>query len=485
MNLAKEIAKIPKINIIRKLAKDRNIPVYLVGGFLRDLYLREYKIAKLNNRSRNDYDFCLENNVHDFVKLFAKVIKAKYIILDDKNDSYRVIIKTKADIFTYDFTRMVDKDIANDLPLRDFSINMLAFDLLDKKSKIIDYCSSIEDIRHRKIRSVKEEAIINDPLRILRGFSFMANLGFDIEPKTLDYMLKHKGLIKSVSCERINEEMFKILALNHSFKALDKMDNLRILSEIIPYIDESRGVRQGGYHHLDVWKHSKETLRQFELLYNNILVKRSDICDYLNQDLAKDRRRLYILKLACLLHDIGKPRAKKRKKKRTIFYTHEKIGRDLAGEIAFHLRLSFREKDLLTKLIFWHLRPGYLADQEKPSKKAIYRFFRDTQEEGVAVILLALSDWRATCGRLIDSIKRKKHERIMLRLIDHYFKEAKEKPIPQLVNGYDIMRKFNLSSGPLIGDILRDIKEAQALSKVKNKQEAFILAKKIISKNKK
>ncbi|MBU0693991.1 MAG: HD domain-containing protein, partial [Candidatus Omnitrophica bacterium] len=295
--------------------------------------------------------------------------------------------------------------------------------------------------------------------------------------KTQKLMCKFKKFLENVSGERVNEELFKILSCRRSYPVIKKMDELRIIDEIIPYIDEARGVSQGGYHHLDVWSHSLETLRQFELFYRKKLVRNSEILSYLNEELAQGRQRIQIVKLACILHDIGKSFARQKKGKKTIFHTHEKIGRDLAGIIAHKLRLSLREKEVLKKLIYWHLRPGYLADQAVPSQRAIYHFFRDAEDEGVGVILVSLSDWRATRGPLIDLKKRKKHEKVMLKLIDYYFQEKKRVPLHKIVDGYDIMKKFNLTPGPLIGKILKKIKEEQALGKISAKREAYKIAK--------
>jgi hypothetical protein len=120
-----------------------------------------------------------------------------------------------------------------------------------------------------------------------------------------------------------------------------------------------------------------------------------------------------------------------------------------------------------------------LADQETPTKRAIYHFFRDTQEEGVAVILVSLSDWRATRGPLTNLKKRKKHERVMFKLINHYLEEKKKKPLPKIIDGYWLMKKFNLKPSVLIGEILRKVKEEQVLGKVKTKADAYRIAKRI------
>lgn len=464
--------KIPYFNLISRIAKENRINIWLVGGFLRDIFIKK-------ERELIDFDFCVEKNVLKIVKEFSREIGSKYIILDESEGSYRVILKKKSKIYTYDFTLMRGESFTQDISLRDFTINMLAVSLLDKDSKVLDNFNSIIDLRKKIISTVREETLVQDPLRILRGFSFMVNYNFRIDGKTQRWMIKYRKLLKNVSAERINEELFKIFSSKHSFDAIKRMDEFKILKEVIPEITKTKGVYQGGFHHLDVWAHSLETLREFEVFYRNYLSNKKDILEYLNERLAENRTRMQILKLACLLHDIGKPAAKSKKGKRTIFHTHEKIGRDKAEIIAQRLKLSFCEKEVLKKLIFWHLRPGYLADQETPTKRAIYHFFRDTGEEGVGVILLSFSDWRATRGPLIDFKKRKKHERIMLKLVDDYFEEKKKKPLPKLVDGYDIMKKFKLSPSALIGKILKSIKEEQALGKIKTKAEAYSVAKRI------
>lgn len=475
MNLKGYLKEIPHLSLISRIARQRKVNIWLVGGFLRDIYLKK-------DVDLFDFDFCVESNAVSIAREFAEKIFSKCIMLDEVQESLRVILKKKDKLYTYDFTLIRGGSLYQDLSLRDFSINTLAVNLKEREAKIIDYFGARKDLKHKVIKVIKEEVIPQDPLRILRGFAFVACYGFHIENKTLKLMFKFKKLIKKVSKERVNEELFKILASPNSFKTIKMMDKLRIIDEIIPYIDKMRGVSQGAYHHLDVWEHSLDTLRQFEILCQRRLAKKKEIVAYLNEELAKDRRYIQIIKLACLLHDVGKPFAVRREKKKTIFHTHEKIGRDLAEEISSNLRLSWREREVLEKLIFWHLRPGYLADQVNPTKRAIYRFFRDTQNEGIAVILLSLSDWRATRGPLTSAKKRKKHEKIMFKLIDKYFEERKKKPLPKIVDGYDIMQKFKLKSSPLIGKILKKIREEQALGKISYKAEAYKVAKKVLAK---
>lgn len=478
MNLTSKLKKIPHFSTLATLAARRKVNIWLVGGFLRDSYLKLSKPLR-------DFDFCVEKNTTALAREFARKLKAKCIVLDKHTESLRVIVKREGIVYTYDFTRMRGKDLSADLALRDFSVNSLAVDIRHKPFKLIDCYQGLRDLKSKTARIIKKRVIADDPLRILRGFSLLSNYGFKIEPISLKVMVKNKRLIKRVSKERISEELFKILASNSCHRAVKLLDKFKIIDEIIPEISQMRGVYQGAYHHLKVWQHCLETLRQFELLNQKVFLKDKAVSQYLSEPIAQGHSRLQIVKLACLLHDIGKPAAKRRTNKKTIFHTHEKIGRDMVAKIGRDLRFSAREIEMLKKLTFWHLRPGYLADQLTPTQRAVYRFFRDTQEEGVGVVVLSLADWRATRGPLTNGCKRKKHEKVMLSLVDKYFTASKKKPLVKLVDGYDIMKKFKIEPGRLVGEILTKIKEEQALGKIASKAAAYCLAKEIIPKKSK
>lgn len=472
MSLVLSLKNIPHISLIYRLAKKDN-DLWLVGGFLRDIYLNQ-------DKSCLDFDFVVAKNSCSFAREFARSIKAKCIVLDEPRKTFRVIFKKNNKVYTYDFSLIRGRSIKEDLSLRDFSINSLGLDLRNKKPEIIDYFGAKKDISKKLIRTLSPGAIGEDPLRILRGFVFSLKFGFRIEAATLKIMKKNRELISKVSAERINEELFKIFGQADSYSAIASMDKLRLIDVLVPYIKDMRGLPQGGYHHLGVWQHSLETLRQFEWLLKKRLSKDKAIMSYLNQEVASGHKFSQVIKLACLLHDIGKPQAKKKLKKRTIFHTHEKIGRDLAAKVCQDLRISLKETEMIKKLIFWHLRPGYLADQITPSARAVYRFFRDCNNQGAAVILLSLSDWRATRGPLTNSRKRARHEKIMIDLVDEYFAQTKKKPLGLLLNGHQVMEKFKIKPGVLVGEVLTKLKEEQALGKIKTKTQAYALAKKTI-----
>ncbi len=469
----KEIKKIPYLSKIKKIAKKQDVEVYLVGGVLRDLFLA-------GGIQKPDFDFAVENNVEKFVQEFANQIKGRIVILDKVLRNIRVVKKKKDEIINYDFSAFRKKPFREDIKKRDFTINTLAVNINSYPVlKLIDFESGIKDLKKGIIRCVSEAAFRDDALRIMRAFSLQAKFNLKISRSTAELIKKYKHLLSEISPERISEELFKIFKNGRSYRLIKDMDNSSVFTRLFPQINPMRGIGKTGYHHLDVWGHSVETLKCFESLYIRRVQKNRDIKKYLFEEVAQSRNRLELIKFACLFHDIGKPKAMVRKEKKTLFHAHEKIGADMLDNISKRLRLSGKEAGFIKHLTLLHLRPGYLADTKRPSRRAVYRYFRDAGADAIGILLLSLADWRATRGPLTDLKKRRSHERIMFSLIDEYFKEKKKPPKKKLVTGNDIIKTLNIPPSPLVGKILKNINELQSLGKVKTKHQALKLAGRI------
>lgn len=475
------LARLKERNLLRLVlstAKKRRIKLYLVGGYLRDILLKREK-------ANPDIDFSLKKNAIAFAKALQRKIKAGFVVLDKEHGCARLVKRIKDKVYTLDFTDFRGKTITKDLFHRDFTINALAIELEklflseDREDAIIDPYKGRADLKSKIIRMVNKKAFDEDPLRILRAFSLAIIFDFKIDKETLKTIkLKAKGLSR-VSSERIRDELFKILERPNAFSYLQDLDRLKILKIIIPEIEVMRGLKQGPYHHLDVWKHSLETVKQLELLITQ-LEDNSEVGDYLNEIISPGRSRRALIKLGALLHDTGKPAALRREDGKIKFHGHERISSDITENIAERLKLSNDERDSLDKMVLWHLRPGYLADNEEITPRAIFRYFRDTEKESVSILLISLADQRATKGPLTSQESRRHHEKVVLNLIREYFRREKEKKLPRLISGDDLLEKFKLQPSPLIGKILREIEELQALGKIKSKKEALERAQKFI-----
>ena len=463
---------------IYAFAKARRVTLYLVGGILRDMLLGRVK-------QNPDFDFCLNRGAINFGRLLAKEIRAGFVVLDKEHGACRLVKKAKAKIYTLDFTDFRGKTLKKDLLHRDFTVNALALELKDVfirgnlDNLLIDPYGGRDDLKFKTIKMVNIRAFDEDPLRILRAFSLSAISGFKIEKQTFRLARLKREKLTKVSFERIRDEMFKILQCHNSFDYLNQMDKLKILQVILPEIIKMRRIGQGPYHHLDVWQHTLETIRQLEILYKEVR-SNHDIQQYLDQIISSERSRKTVLKLGALLHDIGKPAALRREEGKIKFHGHERIGLGMTEDIGRRFKLSVDEINTLRKIVLWHLRPGYLAGCEVLTPRAKFRYFRDADQEAISTLLLSLADQRATKGPLTTKNSRVKHEKVCKSLMREYFKKKKEKKPKRLINGDILIKKFKLEPSPLIGKILSEIEELQAIGKISTKPQALEAARKIL-----
>ena len=466
------------LKAVYRFAKARRAKLYLVGGVLRDLLLGRQK-------ENPDFDFCLKKGSISFGKALAKKIRAGFVILDKGHGACRLVKRIRGEAYTLDFTDFRGATLEKDLLHRDFTINAMALELdkaiteRDLSSSLIDPFQGRGDLKRKLIKAVNRKSFSEDPLRILRAFSFAALLGYKIDKETSRLAKSERDKLFQVSGERIRDELFKIFATASAFKYLVMLDELKILKVIFPEIEKMRGLKQGPYHHLDIWLHSLETVRQLEGVIEEAK-RNNEIQGYLNKSISGDRRRRQLIKLGALLHDIGKPDALRREGGKIKFHGHERIGSQISDSIAKRLKLSNDEAQTLRLMVFWHLRPGYLADNEKPSSRALFRYFRDTQDEAVATLLISLADQRSTRGPLTTKQSRLQHEKVVSSLIKQYFRRLKEKKPKRLINGDDLIKKFKLQPSVLIGRILTEVEELQAIGRIKTKKQALAIAKRLI-----
>lgn len=489
-----------QLSLIQGIARKRKTKIYLVGGFLRDALLGLVCF---------DFDFAVSKDAIKVARLFSKKIKGAFVLLDAEHGCARVVIrqnfqsslarsrrygecrdggkKQRGRILTFDFADFRDRTISGDLAHRDFTINTFCVDVqrLNRFERLeeifIDGNKGLKDLKAKTIRMVSTKSFKEDPLRLVRAFSLRAALDFKIEKKTLARIKKDAPLLKGVAFERVRDELFKVLETPRAAKTLALMDQAGLLQKVMPQITVMYRVKQGGYHHLDVWRHSLQAVCELEQVFEEFKAHQ-DISEYLNESLTAERKRLSLLKLATLLHDIGKPATLKKENGKMSFHGHEHVGKNIVRHVAIQLKFSTKERYILEDLVRWHLRPGYLSNFKSPSQRAIFRFFRDTKDEAVGILLLSLADQRATRGPFTSQKDQKHHEAIIRKLIALYYDKKKEKPFVRLINGNDLIKKLKLKPSPLFTKILREVEEKQALGRIATKDEALKLARTIAVK---
>jgi len=468
------------------IAKKEDTSLYIVGGFIRDL------LTKPSFKYHNiiDIDFSLDQDAVVFTGKIATLFKTKCILLDREFNTARVVIKRKNYIYQLDFTEFKADNINKDLLCRDFTINAFAIGLLefielkslrDLRKRLIFPKNALEDFKNKKIIHIRSNTFKEDPLRIVRVFSIAAQLGFKIDNKTLSLAKRYYVLLNNISAERIRDEIFRLLSADKSYPYIKLMADYDILDKIFSELKGSKDIEQGPYHHLDVYYHSIECIKEFEMFLPRIYKDKylnQRIRKFLEEDLAYKRNRLSLIKLALLYHDVGKPDARRIENDKIKFWGHEKIGRDITKKMSERFKLSNLEKRTLENIVYYHLRPGNLVGQDSFKNKATYRFFRQVDYDVPSLILLSVADKYATRGKLITKKSMKLHRDYLIEILKEYF-HIKEKVQPKkLISGNDIIRILKIKPSREVGKILEEVKILQMQGKLKNKKQALEFIKK-------
>jgi len=425
---------------IGKIADQKKVKVYAVGGYVRDTLMK---------RETNEIDFVVKGDAPDFAEKLKNDIQGygftTYKQFGTASFNYKDIklefVSARKESYQSESRKPEVKlsSLQDDLKRRDFTINALAMDLsLDFFGEIIDPFNGRDDIHQKIIRTPldPEKTFYDDPLRIMRAARFASQLQFYIEEGTFQAMKEERQRIRIISQERITDELMKILLSSKPSLGFRILKNIDILGIIFPELDKMSGTEQREeHHHKDVFEHTLKVL------------------DNLAQ-MTKDKKLLF----AGLVHDIGKPRVKKFiKGKGWTFHGHDYIGMKMLKSICRRLRLSNEMYNYASKLTRLHMRPIHLIDEEV-TDSAIRRLLFDAGEEIEDLMTLCRAD--ITSGNP-DRVKKhlENFENVWKRM-----KEVEEKDrmraFQSPVRGDEIMKICGLKPGPLVGKLKKSIEDA-------------------------
>jgi tRNA nucleotidyltransferase (CCA-adding enzyme) len=400
---------------------------HLVGGAVRDILL---------GKAHSDYDIATDALPEAVTALFRRVIPTGI-----KHGTVTVLFEgTTFEVTTYrteaDYTdgRRPDTvtfapSILDDLARRDFTINAIAYDLAT--GKLIDPHDGRQDLSRRIIRAIGDpmERFREDGLRPLRACRFAAQLSFTVEQKTLDAIPRVLDVLARVSAERVRDEILKTLASEVPSVGLFLMRDTEILKVVLPEILEGIGMAQGSFHCYDVFTHSLYT------------------CD------AAPRESI-ILRLAALLHDVGKPRAHVIDPDgRPTFHGHEQISAELTELILTRLKLPGAVVKDVAHLVKHHM----FNYQEEWSDAAVRRLIARVGEGVIKdIIALRRADQIGMCrenAALYPEGLARFADRVAAVL-----EAGRAFTVRRLaVNGKDVMEHLHLAPGPNVGIVLEEL----------------------------
>ena len=467
-----------------------------MGGSLRDHIL---------NRPSNDYDFAVPGNARAFAEKVAEKLGVRTIEMGKKDKAlFRVISGDRV----LDFSPIQGGTIEDDLRRRDFTVNALGFNLSSESPSgrkrervggIIDPVGGLDDIRLKAIRLISEHAILADPLRILRAFRLAAVLGFEIAPQTLSVIKKRDSLVAGSARERIRTELLRMMEAERSFSYVEQMCRAGVLMKLLPELEPCRHCLLDDPGH-DVFQHVMRTYEEIEVILNDYKILWPEYSERIRRYLEEGNRKA-LLKLAALLHDLGKPATCRVDfrlgRKRLQFLTHEERGAKIVKGICLRLRMSAKEASYTELIVRNHLRPLLLFDARQRgtlTTRGIVRFVRKYGDDVIGLLLHSLADQRAKsthrfpakqCGSLEGGRTNGQFEEAFLaflkEILRRYFFDLRPRMTgSRLITGKDLIEHFRLTPSKLFGNLLHKVEEARLNREIRTKEEAFELVDRLL-----
>ncbi|GAW92615.1 CCA tRNA nucleotidyltransferase [Calderihabitans maritimus] len=460
---------------VSRIAREKDVQVYLVGGVVRDLCL---------NEPSRDVDLLVEGEAGNFTRAVAQALKGTLVPLDPARGIERIALKGGGDC-RLDLAYLKENTLEEDLKQRDFTINAMALKLEDYFNRgiwwnhIIDPLGGQKDLALGVVRATSPDVFRRDPLRILRAYRLAAQKGFHIHPSTEDLIRKHSHYLRSVAGERLKEELEALLRIPKSYHYLyDMAEKSGVLEHIFPEISSMRKTGQNYYHAENVWFHCLRCYRVLETMLSRrewppTIVQPLE--QYLAQPVSATAEKGTLLKLVALFHDVGKIDTQRwREDGRISFPGHDRAALKYVETYGDRLRLSNREKNFWSHITRLHMWPLSLYCEPEITARAIHRFFRSAGEESPGVLLLSLADVTATreAAGVVEEIAS--YRRFIFNFLHKYFHEFDRyvEP-PVLVNGKDLATEIGLEPGPAIGWLLKEIKAAQVEGLVRTRDDAL------------
>jgi tRNA nucleotidyltransferase (CCA-adding enzyme) len=415
---------------------------YLVGGGVRDLILK---------RPVHDWDVATSARPPDVQRLFLRsvptgIAHGTVTVLLDELD---VQVTTFRGESGYSDARHPDQvvfldSIDADLSRRDFTINAMALDPVARV--LVDPFGGSDDLERRLVRAVGEAAarFAEDGLRCMRALRFAAVLDFAVDQATLDAIPPALPRFRQVSAERVRDELLKLLTARRPSPAIELMRSTGLLAEVLPELAAAVGLAQNRFHVEDVFQHSLS------------------VCDGVRPD--------PILRLAALLHDVGKPvtvEPHATREGENAFHQHEKVGADLCDAIARRLRLSNEQRERLCHLVAHHLiqTSGWTAPGLRRFLRRVGTVALDDLFELRAADLEGRPDADRRLfelGALRKRLEEIKTERAPLQVSD------------LAIGGAEVMARLGIQPGRQVGEILRALMERVLEDPALNEADALL-----------
>lgn len=463
-----QLSKLLDKNIFREISEvaDRlNVECYVVGGYVRDLFLE---------RPSNDIDVVVVGSgIKVASELKKKLGRKAYLSVFRNFGTAQVkshgleveFVGARKESYSHDSRKPVVEDgtLEDDQNRRDFTINAMAVCLnRDRFGELVDPFDGVADLWDGIIRTPLDPDITfsDDPLRMMRCIRFATQLNFFIEDGTFDALTRNAERIDIVSRERIVDELNKIMLTPHPSKGFVDLQRAGLLQRIIPELSSLDIVEtRNGRSHKNNFYHTLEVL--------------DNVCKAQELNKDNDSTPNIWLRWAALFHDIGKTKSKRWDPALGwTFHNHNIIGAKMIPGIFRRMKLPMDAKmKYVQKLVNLHMRPIAIADDEV-TDSAVRRLLNDAGDD--------IDDLMTLCEADITSKNdaKKKRFRENFRMVREKLTDLKEKDYKRLlqpcIDGNEIMEMFNLKPSREVGQLKQTLKDAVLDNKVPNEREPLM-----------
>ena len=460
MNLKNKIESDLNLKKIIKIVQKSKIDTYLVGGYVRDLFL---------NRKCKDIDFMTIGDPYSLVEIISSKNNFSSVKIFKNFGTASVIDNNYQFEFVGARKESYSKDSRNpyvslgtfeeDINRRDFTINSMAISINKNYGELIDIKNGLDDLQNKIIKTCDDpnKTFIDDPLRMLRAIRFATQLNFDIEPYTFQAIKDSSERIKIISIERISSELNKIILSNNPSYGFKLLFTTNLLGYFFPEMKKLHGIDKVNNHaHKDNFYHTLEVL----------------------DNVSKTSDSLW-LRWSAILHDIAKPLTKRYSEKNGwTFHGHEDLGAKIVPKIFKKLRLPLDERmKYVQKLVKLHLRPIALVSSNI-TDSAIRRLLFEAGDDIEDLMILCRAD--VTTKNPERAKKYLKNFDIVEGKMEMVEKNDKVKNFQPPISGIEIINIFAIKPSKIIGKLKNEIKEQILDGKIKNnKKEALDLLLKL------
>jgi len=425
---------------------------WLVGGCLRD---------ELLGFPVRDVDVVVDGAAEPFSRSLADRLGGAVFASSDDFGTWRVVARG----LHVDVASLRGDGLEADLRARDFTVDALARPL--GGDELVDPLSGLDDLAAHRLRLCSPTALDDDPLRVVRLARLARGFGLVPDAAATEAAFGAASSLRAVSGERLRDELSAVLATSGAALAFRDLAVWDALAVILPELDSLRGVEQNPYHHLDVFEHTLEALTHVRGVVEQ-LGGTGNLTPPAEAGLP-GVGSLVPASWAVLLHDIGKPAARKVDDQgRVLFWHHDEIGQEMAAAIAARFKMSNRFTAYLGTLIRQHLRLGFLVREQPLTRRALARYRRDVSPWVFESVVVSLCDRLATRGEMTSLTSMARH----YRLARSVWSAVGKTPVPQLLSGHEVMELLGLEPGARVGQALAALEEEVEAGDIRTADEA-------------